>query len=386
MSQNKTYKTIKGIEKAVKNIKKNKFTLYFFTVDSKNIPNSNIAYTYELAKTLKDKGYNVTMLYQLENEYTEGDLFQLKQKNAAIDYNRVFTGVADWLGKPYAEIEHLNISTNEWSVAPSDFLFIPEVFSGLMFETYKHKIPCKRYVILQNYDNVTEFIPLGVEWKNYGIYDVIASTERQVERIKNVFPYIKAHILPPCISNVFRSPIKPKQLIINIVTKDKNDINRIIKPFYWKYPMYKFISFRELSNYSRDKYAEYLKDSAITVWVDRDTSFGYTPLEAMRCDSVVVGKIPDNIPEWMLDEIGILNNGLWVNNIDDIPDVLSKAIASWMQDNLPKELTGEMNKTKQKYTMEEWSINVEKLFNSIISNRIQNLEDLKNNIANTEIE
>lgn len=373
---------IERIEQAISNFKENNFTFYFFVIDSKNIPNGNLAYIYEIAKTLSDKGFNVKMLYQLENEYTQAELYRLKKKEEIIDDSRIFIGVEEWLGKEYSSLPHMNISTEEWKVTPSDFLFIPEVFSGLMFETYKHKVPCKRYVILQNYNYVSEFIPLGVEWKNYGIYDVIASSSKQAELIKKVFPYLRVHILPPYISNIFRKPVKPKKLVVNIVSKEQSDINRIIKPFYWKYPMYKFISFRDLRNFPRDKFAELLQEGIITIWIDKETPFGYVPLEAMKCDNIVIGKVPEIIPEWMSDENGLLNNGLWVYDINDIPDVLSKAIASWMNDEIPQEIYNDINITNKRYTFDKWSKNIDVTFENIINEQIDNFNEVKNTILN----
>ena len=93
-------------------------------------------YIYQLAKTLKDKNYKVKMLYQLENEYTQSEIDELKRKEKPIDERRVFTGVGEWLGEEYMKLPHMNISKEEWKVSPSDFLFIPEVFSSLMKQTY----------------------------------------------------------------------------------------------------------------------------------------------------------------------------------------------------------------------------------------------------------
>lgn len=372
------------IDKSIKQLKDNDFTLYFFVVDCKGIPNSSIGYIYELAKTLYNQGFNVKMIYQLADEYTKPELYKLRKQGSVPEPSKQFVGVKDWLGNEYASLPHLNIATQEWSVSPSDFLFIPEALSSLMFETYKHKLPCKRYVILQNYNYVSEFIPLGVEWKNYGIFDAIAISDSQANKIKEVFPYMRTSILPPVVNDVFRKPIKPKKLVVNIITKDPNDVNRVIKPFYWKYPMYKFISFRELRNIPREQYADYLKEGIATVWVDRDTSFGYAPLEAMRCDNIVIGKIPEDMPEWMYDEEGIINNALWVYNINDIPDVLAKAVGSWMRDEIPSELLDEMGKTNQKYHFEEWDKNVERIFEGFVEERIQSFEEIKNNIAKNE--
>ena len=379
---NDNAKEIERIEDNINKIKNNQYVLYFFVVDAQNIPNGNIAYIYDLAKCLYDKKYNVKMIYQLENEYTESELYKLRKKEEPIDNNRVFQGVREWLGDEYADLPHMNISTEQWSVSPCDFLFIPEVFSSLMFQTYKYKAPCKRYVILQNYNFVTEFIPLGVEWKNYGIYDAIASTEEQSRLIKNVFPYMRTKILNPYINDCFRKPLKPKNLIINVISKNQSDVNRIIKPFYWKYPIYKFVSFRDLRNFSRKTYCDMLKESAITIWIDGDSPFGYSALEAMRCNNIVIGKIPDRIPEWMQDENGLKNNGLWTYDIDSIPEILSKLLASWMQDEIPEVLQKNMDETNQLYTFENFDKNVEKTFDDIFNEHINDINELKVSLLN----
>ncbi|MDE5888682.1 MAG: hypothetical protein K2H20_01540, partial [Bacilli bacterium] len=159
---------------------------------------------------------------------------------------------------------------------------------------------------------------------------------------------------------------------------------RIIKPFYWKYPMYKFVSFRELKNLSRDTYLKHLQDGIITVWVDEETPFGYIPLEAIRCDNIVVGKIPETVPEWMEDENGIKNNGLWVYNINEIPEMIAKAIGSWMRNEVPENLLGEMNKTKELYTLDMWRKNVIETFDNIVDEQITTFTEVKNNIEKTE--
>lgn len=383
MTKIKNNKAIENINETINLIEDNKSTFYFFTIDCKNTPNASVSYVYEMAKTLYDKGYNVKMLYQLEDEYTQGDLYKLKKNNDNIDYNKVFEGVGEWLGKEYASLPHMNIATEEISIAASDFLFIPEAFASLMFETYKHKLPCKRYVILQNYDYVTDFTPLGTEWKNYGIYDVITTSHEQEKLIKNVFPYVNVKVLPPCISDIFRKPIYPKKLVVNIVTKDQKYVNRVIKPFYWKYPMYKFVSFRDLRNFPKHKFAELLQEGIITIWIDEHTPFGYVPLEAMRCDNIVIGKIPELIPEWLKTDKGELNeSGIWVYDINDIPDVLSKVIASWMQNGLPDSIINAMEETKTLYSHTEWEKNITSLFEEIKKEHIQTLNEVKDKINN----
>lgn len=381
MSDNKDMSAIERIEESIANLKENNFKIYFFVIDSRNVPNSSLAYIYELAKTLQDKKYNVTMLYQLQGEYTEAELYKKKKKGKQINPNKVFVGVGDWLGKEYAEIPHMNISHSQWTVSPSDILFIPEAFSSLMFQTYQYKAPCRRVVLLQNFSYVTDFIPFGIEWKNYGIYDVVSTTKQQENLIKGVFPYMRSKILSPVISSMFRKPVKPKKLTVNLITSDQRIANRVVKTFYWKYPIYKFVSFVDLRNMPRDEYAEKLRDGAITVWVDNDTQFGYGALEAIACDNVLIGKVPDMVPEWMTNEDGSLNDcGLWTYDINVIPDLLASVVGSWMQDNIPDELTTAMEEVSTKYTNDKWEKNVESVISSIIDEQIKSFESIKASI------
>ena len=37
-----------------------------------------------------------------------------------------------------------------------------------------------------------------------------------------------------------------RKLIINLLVKEQSDANKIVKPFYWKNPLYRWVSFRDL--------------------------------------------------------------------------------------------------------------------------------------------
>ena len=383
----KNKEVINRIQNEIDKLNNKDFTLFFFTLDSKNVPTGSLVYTYEMALALKKLGYNVKMLYQLDNEYSEREI---KKRQSKGTYNKmdeqIFCGVSEWMGTEYGELEHVNISKEgAWSVAPSDFLFIPEVFSSLMSQTFIHKIPCQRYVLLQNFDYVTDFIPFGTQWINFGIRDCVATTELQANLIKDVMPYVRTTVINPYIPEYFRKPIQPKNLIVNVISKKQSDVNKLMKTFYWKYPMYKFISFKDLRGMNREHYAEQLKEGAITIWIDENTSFGYGALEAMRCGNIVIGKFPENVQEWMVDEDGeLLDNVIWFDNMTQLPEVLSKVIGSWMQDEIPSELIESMERTNQLYKKSEYDKNISNFINDIVTKRIQELTIFKNNAVNNE--
>lgn len=363
-------KLIKNVEYAISKLENNEFTLYFFVLDSKNVPNETMCYIYQMAKAMQDKGYNVCMVYQMDNEYTKEEIEEIEKNGGVPDENRVFVGVGEWLGEEFAAMPHLNIAKEPWNVGGYDFLFIPEVFSTIMFLTLKNKIPCKRYVILHDFSYVTEFIPLGQQWANYGMDHVVATCEEQAKRINTVFPYTKEHttVIEPYFPTYFRKPVTAKKMIVNIIAKDKEDVNRIVKPFYWKYPLYSFISFRDLRGFPRKMYAELLQEGQITVWCDDKTPFGCSAVEALKCGNLVIGKLPDIIPEWMTDE-----NGIWFNDLIDVPDLIYKAVSTLLADEMPKILQKGIDEMEKKYNYDEYEKKIDSFVEKMKAERIKEL-------------
>jgi hypothetical protein len=371
-----TKEIVQRIETEIGKLKDKSFKVLFYVPDAKNNATGYISYIYQMALTLQQLGYNVKMLYQLDNEYTAEELKKLNLENQPIDDNRVFVGVTESLGEKYAALEHANIQNEELEVSPSDFLIIPEVYSSVMNQT--KKLSCKRIVLTQNYNYLTDFIQVGVSWANFGITDTITSCLNQAELVNSVFPYVKTKVLTPYIPSYFYEGNEPKKLIVNIITKSQKDANKIIKPFYWKYPMYKWVSFRDLRSYPREMFADYLREGAITIWVDSDTQFGYAPLEAIKSGNIVIGKIPELIPEWMLseDKTQLLDNGIWFNDINSVHKIIADVIRTWINDDIPSEITDAMKETAKKYSFDEYKVNLDNLINSYINERVKEFEEV----------
>lgn len=371
-----TKEIVQRIENEIGKLKDKSFKVLFYVPDAKNNATGYVSYIYQMALTLQQLGYNVKMLYQLDNEYTVEELKKLDLDNQPIDENRVFVGVTESLGEKYAALQHANIQNEELEVSPSDFLIIPEVYSSVMNQT--KKLSCKRIVLTQNYNYLTDFIQVGVSWANFGITDTITSCLNQAELVNSVFPYVKTKVLTPYIPSYFYEGNEPKKLVVNIITKSQKDANKIIKPFYWKYPIYKWVSFRDLRSYPREMFADYLREGAITIWVDSDTQFGYAPLEAIKSGNIVIGKIPELIPEWMLseDKTQLLDNGIWFNDINSVHKIIADVVRTWMNDDIPTEITDAMKETAKKYSFDEYKTNLDNLINSYIDERVKEFEEV----------
>ena len=349
----KQTKAIEKINSEIERINKNENKIFFFVIDTKGNPSGSLSYVYNLAMILHKNGYNVSMLHQEEE----------------------FVGVGEWMPVEYTELPHYNISKDDIEVAPSDILFIPEIFAQVMNQT--KKLPCKRIAILQNYDYMVEQMPFGGQWGDFGIMECVVNTNENAGLIKSVFPYVKTTTIKPYIENIFGTTDEPKKMIVNIVSRNQEDINKIVKPFYWKYPAFKWVSFRDLRGFSRERFAESLREAAITIWVDDSTSFGYSAIEAMQSGAIVIAKIPDNKLEWMIDENGEFKNCcVWFDDFNNVHKQIASVVRSWTTDKVPEVIYKEASKVGENYKYETTEKEFVEYTKGVIENRKKEMEEL----------
>ena len=358
---------LKIVDDNISRLKNKDFNLYFFVVDTKGNPTSTLEYIYQTAYVLHEKGYKVTLLHQ----------------------EKEFIGVEDWLGEKYASLPHLNIETDNVEITPSDFIFIPEIFANVMMQT--KKLPCKRVVLVQNYNHITEFMPISQTYENLNITDVIFTTKTQEEKVRTWFPHIRTHVVSPSVKAMFRKSNEPKKLIVNVIAKDQSVVNQIVKPFYWKNPLYKWVSFRDLRNVTQETFCEALREAAITIWVDDKTNFGLTLLESLRCGGVVLAKVPDNPSDWMIKDGELTDSVLWSENLDDVSDMLSSVVRSWTTDSIPTEIYDSQSEFDQYFTEDVQEREIEMVYvNNLINRRLKEFEetriDVENNVIKTKEE
>ena len=355
-----TKEMIKVVEENISKLENKDFTLYFFVLDTKGNPSSALEYIYRTALTLQNKGYKVKILH---NE-------------------KEFIGVRDWLGDEYADLPHANTEKENVEISASDFLFIPEIFANVMMQT--KKLPCKRVILVQNANNITEFLPVSQSFDNLGILDAIVTTKVQEIKLKDWFSDLRTHIVSPSINPIFKKSDKPQKLLVNVISREQSDVNRIVKPFYWKNPIYKFVSFRDLRGLSQDLFAEALREAAITIWVDDVTPFGYSALEALRSGGLVLAKVPTEQSDWMFDNNGLVDSVIWFDTIEEVVEMLPSAIRSWTLDQVPDEVYTKQDELSTLYSEDTQNAEIEQVYiKEIVGKRLADfkevLADLKNN-------
>jgi len=372
---------INNINSAIERISKKDFGIYFFTIDTKGNPIAGVATIYEHVKILRELGFNATILHD-KNDYK-------------LRGNEEGMGIAEWLGEEYANLPHISIESQTLQVSPSDFVIIPEAFASIMKQTAE--FPCKRIVFLQSYEYIFEMLEIGENWNTFGIHEVITTNKILKEYIESIFRNIAVEVVPIGIPEYFKENDKPKIPTVSISARDKREILKIVKIFYLKYPQYQFISFRDMSGLPREEFARELSKSFLGVWVDELSSFGTFPIESMKCNTPVIGKIPRLVPEWMgsVDENGNLklnDNGVWTANLNAIPDIIATMVGLYLEDALPINILEGMKEYQDKYKEEETVESVKDSYNRIFARRIIELQEVakqelqKSEAANVELE
>lgn len=308
------------LETSISNMENKSSKIYFFVQDTMGNAKASIRHIYKMAMVLKKQGYNPIMLHEKPD----------------------YTGIGGWLGVEYTELPHQSIEGSQLMVAPEDFLIIPEIF-GFVMEQVKD-LPCGKVVLCQAYDHMLETLAPGIGWAQYGFYKCITTCETQKQQIDKIMKGISIDIIEPTISSCFEKQKYPPKPIIAVHAREQRDGLNLIKQFYLRYPQYRWFTFRDLRGMSEEEFSNSLKDCFVSIWIDPTSGWGSFPLESMRSGVPVIGKTPNLVPDWMNEK-----NGVWVENQNQIIDVLADFCQNWLEDNILEDLYTNMEQTANKY-------------------------------------
>ena len=333
--------------KSIEVLKDKQARIYFLTQDTKGNAKASVRFIYQVAKTLKDAGFNPIILHE-KNDYA---------------------GVAKWLGEEYMNIPHRVIEGQNLEISPEDFLIVPEIF-GFMMEQVK-QLPCAKVVLAQSYAYIVETLQPGQNWAQYGFFKCLTTTNNQKDYIERVMRQSTCDVIKPYISENFHPKSQPPMPIVGVHTKEQSDAINIIKTFYLKFPQYRWFTFRDLRGLTEVEFANSLRDCFVSVWIDDESGFGTFPLESMKSNVPVIGKVPNLPVEWMTEE-----NGIWITDKTLFADVIADFIQNWLEDNIKPEMYEEMKKTADKYSnKQEFESSVTTLFAKFLINRADSFEE-----------
>jgi glycosyltransferase involved in cell wall biosynthesis len=152
-----------------------------------------------------------------------------------------------------------------------------------------------------------------------------------------------------------------------------------------QFPVYKWITFKELRGLPRKQFAAELAKSCLAVWVDEQSGFGTFPLEAIECGTPVIGKMPNLIPEWMENKdvegnYSIKNNGVWTNTTINIPELIATYIKVWLEDSVPSDMIDSINESKGQYTSEKQKETLSTVYDNLLQSRISEFNNMISNL------
>jgi len=334
------------LEKSIQNLKDKNCKIYFLVQDTKGNAKASVAYIYQMALTLKKDGYNSIILHEKPD----------------------YVGVSEWLGSEYMELPHKAIEGQNLEVAPEDLIVIPELYGFVMSQITK--LPCGKIALCQSYDYILETLQTGQTWGQLGPHKCITTSETQKEYLNNLMRGCTIDVIPPYISNEFKPSKEMAKPIIAVHSREQRDALNLIKSFYVKFPQYRWITFKDMRGLTQDEFAKSLNDCFISVWIDETSAYGTFPLESMKSNVPVLGLVPHMLPEWMNED-----NGIWINNKNQIVDFVADWLQNWLEDNISEKIYEEMGNTIKKLTTQnQFEEKVVSLFSEYINNRLASFE------------
>lgn len=334
------------------------FKILFFVVEAE-LPSLAIYEIYNQVKILKEIGYDAQILTDKK------------------DYK-----IPEFIDDDLKALPHVTTEENTFQITPEDFIIIPELFTNVM-EQIKN-LPCEKIVLLQNYENAMRSLTFGVKWADFNIRNVLTTSEELKKLASETLTNnqnFDIQVYNIGIPDYFAKTQRPKDCIVTYFSRNPQDISKVVKMFYLKYPHFSFISFEDLRGengnpfITRKDFAKKIEKSFATLWLDRYTSYGTTPIEAMKVGTIPVGVIPEIIPNYIAErneqnELVYKNTGFWSTELLTVPDMLADCVKRWLQDAVPDEMYSAMELEASKHLYKDSKQSIVDKYTYFIDKRI----------------
>lgn len=384
----------KLIEDVINKIDKNDYNIYLFC-PAMPTPSGGIGVLFKHAKTLKDAGYNVTIVYEPQQNQKETlEATQKARKNGAKDPVYIYDKFnPTWLGELANEIDMRCLVEGEIRFSdgtketyetlltnPEDVMIIPEGFPNIMENTAQ--LPCKRVVLAQSWYYVLPGLKLGQKWQHFGVKDVISVSEGITEYLNTIMPGLSIKEYRQSIDRELFSAsekISDKAPMISYMPgrgqESQLKTQNVIRTFYEFYPHYRWVRFAPLQGLSKEDFAKQIKTSAFALYTDEIAGFGTLPLEAMAAGTHVVGWTPFGSKEY-IDK----DNGFWAVNGDifQLAELIGMALDRYFAGTLDKpEVKEQYEKTLSNYTLENETESILNIYKQYKDERIEELKNIQ---------
>jgi hypothetical protein len=339
----------------------NKKSKFLFCIPESQTPTASVYELYFHATVVKNMGYEVIIMVE------KGDYV-----------------IPVWVEKELTNHKHVSMADPKLTVGPEDVMIIPDIYSNVMEQT--KKLPCVRIGLLQSADYMTSALIPGTDWTSFNIQNIITTSPMLKEWLETFYGLGKYDIKTYNIGipDYFERSETPQKPIISIMGRNANEISKLVKLFFAKYPQYSWVTFDPMLTKSkppqamrRVDFAKRLQGNFAAVWVDRISSFGTFPLECMKSGTIPICLKPDIMPEYMIerDEKGVASKivegaGVWTENFYDLPVLIGEVLVKFLDDAIKPELYEKMSSVASKYNQKDAEIRLVEIYTEIINQRI----------------
>jgi len=338
----------------------NKKSKFLFCVPDSPSPTASVYEIYFHATVVKNMGYEVVIMVE------KGDYV-----------------IPTWVEKELTNHKHMPMSDPKLTVGPEDVMVIPEIYSNVMEQT--KNLPCVRIGLLQSVDYMMNALIPGTDWTSFNIRDIITTSPTMKEWIETFYGKDKFDVKTynVGIPEYFEKSKVPQKPIVSVIGRNANEISKLVKLFFAKYPQYSWVTFDPMLTKSkppqamrRIDFAKRLQGNFAAVWVDRIASLGTFPLECMKSGVIPICLKPDIMPEYMIerDDTGkavkvVEGAGVWTENFYDLPVLLGEVLVKFLDDAVLPELYTTMETVASKYTQEASEKKLVEIYQGIINQR-----------------
>ena len=327
-----------------------------------NIYSMAVEEIYNMCYFLKKNGFNASLIVE--------------------DTNEAPYKVPEYLSETLKTLPMLSPKNDKIAVKPSDFLIVPEFFVNVMHQINETKLPCEKIVLCQSATYMIDSLPPNTNWMLWGFKNVITTSEELKQFInKNTKNMFNIETYQIGIPDYFKSS-ETKKPVIMYFSRHDNDIKRLSKLFFMKYPELSWVLFERLSGseafLTRERFADKLSEVPFLLWLDRDAGFGTLPLEAMKSGAVVVGLIPDIEKDFTKAD----DTAIWHSSLEVLAEQLGFAVKEWLLDNIPEDVYTNMEAVSSKYDVDTHEKSTVQAFTNILDKKINTLKEAYNKIEN----
>lgn len=367
-------------EKALSNIyssienKENKYIFY-----SPDIPlvNPLVKLIYEIALEVKNAGYNVVMLHEL-NGYKAHWLYNSE------GYEEYKSLPVEYIMKKQVGKKSRKTSSN-YSFSVSDTLIVTDAYQDIL-ENILHEETLKliqKIVLVTGYMGLASMNP-GMDYNRLGVNSLVFFDDN-IKEDYNVLFDTKSYIIDnyPISKGFKRENIDSGSIVPNIALTcigNNDKAQQLINIFYNKYPQLSMFTFSIIGREDMDTYIDAIKVAAAVVILDKNIV-----TKQMFYETINLGT-PTFLPSRreFLDNKTIIENFVVNDDVFDLAAEIATFCQNWLdiptsdiQDKI-FQIADEMFLKER--TFENFNLTVVNIFNELQDNRLKTFENLLKSI------